>query len=262
MRGCRSALRRSTATAHTASVQNPGMTQETRTRAAKSRDKAPDSDAAPKTPTTADVIVYIKERLRRGELVPGQRLAEPDVMRETGASRGRVREALLRLSSDGLIVLNEFRGASVKRLARFEVKQIYDMREVLEGLAARLVATADLGKDAQKELQAHQRDLDDAVGKNSIPAFIAANERYHALIVRHADNEWLASALERLRIPLVRLQFHIFYAREAMERSNEDHKAITAAILAQDGRRAEAAMRAHVRASASTLAHVDDSYFA
>lgn len=218
--------------------------------------------AEPKAPTALDVVNHLKERLRRGEIVPGQRLVEPDVMRETGASRARVREALLRLSTDGMVELHEFRGAVVKRLTRDEVKQAYDMREMLEGLAARLTAGSGLDRAARAALAALQREMDAAVAATSIERFVRANDGYHRFIVAHAGNAYLDTFLERLRLPVFRLQFHIFYEADAMRRSNTDHQAITAAILAGDGRKAEAAMRSHVRSGYATVSQLEDRYFA
>lgn len=214
-----------------------------------------------KARTAIEVMDFIKDRLRGGNLVPGQRLVEPDLVRETGASRGRVREALLRLSTEGLVELHEFRGASVKRMTRAEVKQSYDMREMLEGLAARLVATSELSKQARTQLCALQRELDAATEIVSKERFIVANAGYHGFIITHASNPFLESFLERLRIPIYRLQFHAFYDADALIRSNKYHQAITAAILAGNGKKAEAAMRAHVRNGYSTVANLADSHF-
>ena len=75
--------------------------------------------------TTSDVADGIRQRIRLGRYVPGQRLIEGDLIRETGASRSRVREALQRLAIEGLITIEEFRGASVKRITWDEVRQIY-----------------------------------------------------------------------------------------------------------------------------------------
>ena len=86
---------------------------------------------------TTVVVDWVREHIRHGRLVPGQRLVEADIVAATGASRGKVREALRRLESEGLLTIEEFRGASVKRLGRDEVRQIYQARMALEGLAAR-----------------------------------------------------------------------------------------------------------------------------
>lgn len=218
--------------------------------------------AAPATPSALDVVQAIKEGLRRGDLVPGQRLVEPDVMRSTGASRGRVREALLRLSSEGLVELHEFKGASVKRLTRAEVLQAYQMREMIEGLAARLSAQAGLDRAARAELKALQKELDEATAALSTDRFMRANDRYHRFIIERCANAYVQAFVERLRLPIFRLQFQLFFETDAIRRSNADHQAITAAILEGDGDRAEAAMRAHVRSGHATVDELPDSHFA
>src|SRR5512139_3432114 len=86
---------------------------------------------------TTVVVDWVREHIRHGRLVPGQRLVEADIVAATGASRSKVREALRRLESEGLLTIEEFRGASVKRLGPDEVRQIYQTRMALEGLAAR-----------------------------------------------------------------------------------------------------------------------------
>ena len=93
----------------------------------------PSGSEAFKTGAVAD---WVRERIRLGKLVPGQRLVEADMVRDTGASRSKVREALQRLESEGLVTIEEFRGASVRRLGIDEVRQIYQTRMALEGLAA------------------------------------------------------------------------------------------------------------------------------
>ncbi|MEY4266799.1 MAG: hypothetical protein RIS90_1334 [Pseudomonadota bacterium] len=221
------------------------------------------ADAAAQEVVSAQgVVQFLKQRIHSGLLVPGQRLAEPDVMRDTGASRGRVREALLRLSADGLVELHEFRGAVVKRLTRAEVRQAYDMREMLEGLAARLTAAAGLDKIGRENLMVLQAELDAATDSASGDRFIRANEAFHAFAIQHAGNHYLAGALERVRVPIFRLQFHVFYTGQTMRLSNQDHQTITAAILRGDADQAERAMRAHVRAGRQTVLDLADSYFA
>jgi DNA-binding GntR family transcriptional regulator len=217
---------------------------------------------APGVVSAQSVVQFLKQRILSGLLVPGQRLVEPDVMRDTRASRGRVREALLRLSADGLVELHEFRGAVVKRLTRAEVRQAYDMREMLEGLAARLTAAAGLDELGKENLMALQAELDAATDSASGDRFIRANEAFHAFAIHHARNHYLAGALERVRVPIFRLQFHVFYTGKTMRLSNQDHQIITAAILRGDADQAERAMRAHVRAGRQTVLDLADSYFA
>ena len=109
-----------------------------------------------------EVVEQLKDWIKHGLLVPGQRLVEADVVRDSGASRAHVREAFQRLESEGVVVIEEFRGASVRRLSRSEVEQMYRAREALEGMAARLIAERGLSLDKQQELRGLQSALNEA----------------------------------------------------------------------------------------------------
>ena len=213
------------------------------------------------TITTADVARYIKERIKRGLFVAGQRMVEIDLSRETGASRARVREALRALAAEGLITIEAFRGASVKRFDRAEVEQIYQLREVLEGLAARLAAVRGEASGKARigtlntEMEALQRSGDR-------DGYARANEAWHQAIIAAAANPHLAETLERLRLPMLRFQFQAFYQRSAMADANADHRAVTTAVLAGDGDQAEALMRQHVRGGLREIRSLGDELFA
>lgn len=200
-----------------------------------------------KAPTVPQLVAWLKQRIMQGLLVPGQRLVEADLIRETGAGRAHVREALRRMEAEGFVVIEEFRGASVRRLSPADVQAIGEVREVLEGLAARLAASAELSAAAREELGRLQRELDEAAARREIDRYNAANRRYHALIAEQASNPYAAAFLERLRVPILGLQFRAFFASEKELERNADHQKITAAILRGDAAAAEAAMRAHIR---------------
>ena len=70
-----------------------------------------------RAPTGVDIADWVRERIRTGRFVPGQRLVEVDIIRQTGASRSKTREALQRLEGEGLVLIEEFRGASVRSTA-------------------------------------------------------------------------------------------------------------------------------------------------
>ena len=84
-----------------------------------------------KAPNALQVADFIRERIRRGRLVPGQRLVEVEIIRQTGASRAKVREAFQRLEVEGLVEIEEYRGASVRDAGISEVRQIYQCRACL-----------------------------------------------------------------------------------------------------------------------------------
>lgn len=88
--------------------------------------------------SAGDVMEFIKARIRAGAFVAGQRLVETDLMQMTGATRSRLREALRAVAYEGLIELHEFKGAVVRGLTHEDARQMWELREVLEGAAARI----------------------------------------------------------------------------------------------------------------------------
>src|SRR5690348_17337424 len=89
-----------------------------------------------RAPTGIEIANWIRSQIRGQRLVPGQRLVEVDIIRQTGGSRFKVREAFQRLAAEGLVEIEEFRGASVRNATMDEVRQLYTARGALEGLCA------------------------------------------------------------------------------------------------------------------------------
>ena len=207
-----------------------------------------------------DAADWIRERIRNGRLVPGQRLVEADIVRSSGASRGKVREALRRLESEGLLEIEEFRGASVKRLGQNEVRQIYEARMALEGLAAGECARrADAEFRERLASIQQQMDVGESVGNHD--RFAKLNDTWHRMIIAGSGNQYVAQFLSRLTVPIYRLLFSSFYSPQRIALANADHRLITAAIVNGRPEDAEQAMRAHIRNGLDALielnAHFD-----
>lgn len=222
------------------------------------RKKGP--DVAPMS--VVDGLVHeVTERIKTGKYLPGHRLVESDLTREFGVSRGPLREALVRLSANGLVEVVPHKGALVRMLSRDEVRAIYETREVLEGLAARLAAERMSADNRQRllqsmeEMRAAQRDLD-AV------AYIEENSNFHQLIVASADNNELARLVEYLDLRTLHFQFiNLMRGNQSRNRSFEDHAKIANAIIEGQASVAERAMRQHVRRSADALQKLPDYGF-
>jgi len=195
--------------------------------------------------TTRAVMALLREKIRIGRLVPGQRLVEADIVKETGASRGKVREALRRLETEGLVSIEEFRGASVRQLSMDEVHQIYKARMALEGMAAGEFARSDNTK-LKKQLQKLQTGMNGLEKTGDHGRFAQLNDAWHALIIEGSGNYYATQFLRQLSVPVYRLLFSTFYNAQRIDRANADHKVITRAIV--DGRvdDAERAMRNHI----------------
>ena len=205
---------------------------------------------------TRDVVELLRDKIRVGRLVPGQRLVEADIVKETGASRSKVREALKRLESEGLVSIEEFRGASVRQLSMDEVHQIYQARMALEGMAAGEFARSD--KKAQKlQLQKLQRAMNALESTGDHPSFGQLNDAWHKLIIAGSGNAYAAQFLTQLSVPVYRLLFGTFYNAQRIDRANADHKVITRAIVDGKPEAAEKAMRNHINDGFSALLEIN-----
>ena len=194
---------------------------------------------------TRDLAELLREKIRTGRLVPGQRLVEADIVRDTGASRGRVREALRRLETEGLVSIEEFRGASVRQLSMDEVHQIYKARMALESMAAGEFARRDDAK-LKKQLQKLQTSMNALERTGDHGHFGQLNDAWHALIIEGSGNRYAAQFLRQLTVPVPRLLFSTFYSAQRIDRANADHKVITKAIIEGRSDDAERAMRSHI----------------
>ena len=217
------------------------------------------SPAGAAPPTSIEIADWVRDRIRKGQFAPEQRLVEVDVIRKTGGSRLKVREAFQRLAAEGLVEIEPFKGASVRSTSLEEVRQIYRARAALEGVAAadftRLASEAQRGK-----LQEIQAELERCVEERSPESFGRLNGEWHGLIVEGAGNAVIDELLQRLNVPIHRLLFDSFYDVERLRTANDDHRRILEAVLARDADAAEQAMRAHVQAGFEMLSAIESSY--
>ncbi len=92
------------------------------------------------------IYEILKDQIINEELAPGERLLDDKLASSFGVSRTPVREALTRLTSEGLVEITPRSGIYVKKLTRKDVEEIYKIRKVLEGLAAREATSIIDGK--------------------------------------------------------------------------------------------------------------------
>lgn len=212
--------------------------------------------AAPEPLSVSAVVDWVRERIRRGRLVPGQRLVEADIIRELGASRSRVREALQRLATEGLVTIEEFRGASVKHFSPDEVRQIYRARMALEGMAARDFAEAD-APALKNRLARVQEELNSIEHTGDHERFAKLNDEWHRLIIEGSGNEYIRMFVERLRVPIYRLLFTTFYSAHRIDKANAGHRRISEAIIGSRAKDAERLMREHIEEGLEALGTIE-----
>lgn len=224
------------------------------------RSTAPDLGGRGRATAVDRVVHLIRQGVKRGRYAPGQRLPEADLTRELQVSRGPLREALSRLAAEGVLEIEPYRGAMVRRLTRADVEDLYQVREVLEGQAAALAARRITDGDRAEQLRQAVADMTAWRGRNDPDAFayMDSNAAFHDLIINLADNQVLAELTAQLGTNAFRLQLTNVMRANAREVSIREHEEIAAAILAGDARKAETSMRRHVRHSYDAVMKVSD----
>lgn len=211
---------------------------------------------------TVDYVVdQIRQRIIEGRLVSGQRLIGRDIAEDIGISRGPIREAFRRLAADGLVELTPNRGAMVSQLNRKQVDNLFQIRETLEGLAARLAAENIEAGDNRRTFSEVWEKVSPRDTTLPWNVFIHHNRLYHGTIVGMSENDLLSTLIGNLQLPIMMYQIGQAMSPENMMISNEDHVRIANAILAGDPITAEAAMRQHLRRSHEWVKQLPDSAF-
>ncbi len=184
-----------------------------------------------------------------GELKPGDPISEREYGKRANVSRVPVREALIQLESAGLVTMIPERGAFVRAFGLQDVRQLYEVREGLEGMAARLAAGRMDAGDLSRFVALFRAFLD-AGGEVNRDEMHAVNVRFHEAIALSCDNALLQRMLSNIRdqIQIARVRrFSKSSTAEILERARH-HLGIAEALLAGDGAEAERRMRAHVAA--------------
>ncbi len=202
--------------------------------------------------TTVDrAYAELKRRIVGGDYAQGTHLKEEALAEDLGVSRTPVREALRRLSAEGLVVFVQNQGVRVASWGTDDVVQTYEIRALLESKAAELAATElSLGDLARlRELDQEMRRQWRLSGKDAIDRIAELNGEFHRTIVAAAGNDKLERTLAGLvEMPLVLRTFNR-YADEDVQRSMNHHSELIAAFGKRDGEWAAAVMKSHVIAA-------------
>lgn len=201
-------------------------------------------------------IEYIRSGITEGRFAPGQRLITAEIMEDIGISRGSLREAFSRLAAEGLVDLIPNRGAIVKRLSRMELINLFRIREVLEGLAARQAAEAiHQGDNLSTFTSVWEQMRGDGQAMGPVE-FSEKNSLFHSTLVSIASNQQLADLLNKLQIRVVMFQLGRALNPEDIAHSVREHEPIAQAVLTGNPDAADDAMRRHLRGSCGRILQI------
>lgn len=194
-------------------------------------------------PLRQAVTDEIRRFIVSGRFGPGERLYEENLASELAVSRNPVRESLQTLAAEGFVDLEPRRGAKVARFSDRRVRELFEVREALEGLVARLAAVRRTPHQLA-ELQAVVAAGTAGVERGDLAGLPSLNTRFHGLLAEMADNSMLADHLERLSDLIKWIYAERIQMRSA--HSWQEHQHIVDAIAAADPDEASRRAAAHV----------------
>lgn len=210
--------------------------------------------AATKTrKTTQDIFQMLRARIAQQRIAPGAKLRETDLAEEFGVPRTRVRDAISALEQRGLVERIPNRGAMVMRLDLSQVFQIYDVREVLEGLCARLATQNGPRQAWRSQLALFKGPLRKLVEEGDLDGYIRHYEEMRRHIIEAARNPLLAEMLDTIYEKTQVLIRRIIILPGRAEVGRKQHVAMLEAMCRGDGDEAERLRRAGLRSARDSL---------
>ena len=197
----------------------------------------------------------IREAIRSGQYLGGSWIREVAVAERASVSRTSVRQALNVLAAEGFVELHPNRGAMVIDWSRENLKQVFDLRVMLEAYGCELAAVHATKEDLEA-LQAQADRFSELVAKRNrryMSAIAESNNRLHRTILDASKNRHLSSLLTAVvQVPMVSQTFAL-YDQAALDRSAAHHQEIVQAIMTRDAELAQATMRAHILAGKQVI---------
>lgn len=186
---------------------------------------------------------HLADAIMNKELKPGDRIIEMSIAKKYGVSQAPVREALRDLEKMGIVVTENYKGTYVRELTITDLKNVYEVRAELEGLAIRRVAANPTPFLIEQLQKIYQEMLLESL-KGDTKKQILIDIDFHRLIVKASKNDILERTWETLSIPHWTF-FGIYLLRKEREDLVVRHEPIIQAIKDRDPKEAERLMRNH-----------------
>ena len=188
--------------------------------------------------------LIIQQAIRNLQLQPNEAFLEREIIDMLEMSRTPVREALIRLEMDRWIRLTPRKGFSVEPIIKENIEQICQIAEALDGVAAEL-ATLNMEEKQLDMLDSLIARQEKCLEENNLEAYLDADNQFHHLIVEYSRNERLQNIMDSHSDQLYRARLFTINERKLPVRSIKEHKAIVAAMRAEDSKAAQLLMHSH-----------------
>lgn len=211
----------------------------------------------PRESSAQRIEAVLMEDIAAGALRPGERLDEKSLAERFGVSRTPVREALSRLTAQGVLVTRDTRGVQVAEYSREELAQIFEAMHEIESICARLAAQR-LTFFARAEIEAAQERCEQVAETGDFAGYLRANEAFHLAIYKATGNPYMCQLATDFRRRTGPFRAKKFATREDLVESARSHQELLRSIFSEDSQAASAGMRSHMTASLMQVLAVTD----
>lgn len=200
----------------------------------------------PKPPSsTQRAIDALRSMIFSGDLPAGSDHLESELAVQLGMSRTPVREAALRLESQGLVQMRPRKGVRILPISPSDMREIYDVLTELESFAARRAAERGLSDTDLASLAQSIDDMDSALAQTALEDWAEADDRFHQELVQLGGNARVCAIVDLMNDQVRRARAVTLFMRPIPNQSNEDHRRVFEAIRRGDADEAAGTHRAH-----------------
>lgn len=197
--------------------------------------------------------VSIKDAILQLRLEPGAPIVETTLADQLGISKTPVRDALQELEREGFVTRVFFKGTYVTDVTTDDIREVFQLRAVLEGLAARLAAPSFTDSEMD-EVARHLSAAEDALAAGDLSLCSQCGQKLHLVIIDKSDNHRLAPIIRNLDDHVQRFRILSDRVTGRLNKSVVEHRRILDALCRRDPEAAEEAMRVHLFSVLADLA--------
>jgi DNA-binding GntR family transcriptional regulator len=204
------------------------------------------------------VYRVLKSKIIKGSFEPGDKLLESRIAKQLGVSRTPVREALRQLAAAGFVKMIPNQAIIVNDISIKDLREVLQIRGVLEGLAAWLAAFL-ITKEKIKVLETCNENMEKLIGQNNIIAFGKESNKFHSVILEICENNRLIQIRENLADQIYKYRNISLHIPGRLESALKEHKEITEALKQGNADKADVLSKTHIaNVLKNILSHKDE----
>jgi len=196
----------------------------------------------------------LKELIITGTLEPGELQNEMRLAEALGVSRTPVREALLELGREGMVVFIPGKGVEICKLTTKQVREVFEIRRIIEGYIIKKITARLTDADIQ-EIDRSIRNQEKMLRKTERPAFIEYDKQFHLYLASKIGNQQIESILDNLRDQMHLMGIRAVEDDSRMKQVIDEHRTIFSALKEGNPQKAFNALINHLENTEKTIAH-------